>query len=115
MNDIKIENNDIVIRKNGYPKTVSGMDEIIQLISIAASVRKGSFAYDRNLGLFSSVPDFESENILSTLESLVNESLICSDVYVNVMSVRQDDGGYYATVVVSDGFREKQAEVKIYG
>ncbi len=115
MTDIKIENGDIAVYPNGYPKTVSGFDEIIQLIEIVSSVQKGSFAYDRSLGLFKTTPDFESENIISTLESLINEALVCSDIYVTVKSLREDNGVYHASISVSDGFREKETEVKIYG
>lgn len=115
MTDIKIENADIAVYPNGYPKSVSGFDVIIQLIEIVSSIQKGSFAYDRSLGLFNNTPDFESENIISTLESLINEALMCANVYVKVKSVREDSGVYYASISVSDGFREKETEVKIYG
>lgn len=115
MNDIRIENNDIVIGPNGYPEIVSGFDEIIQRIIIAASFRKGSFAYDRSLGLFMSEPDFERDNTVSTVESLINEALINTKAYVTVNSISQNNDEYYAAITVSDGFREKETEVKIYG
>lgn len=115
MSDIKIENKDISVLPNGYTKTISGFDYVVQQIEIAASVRKGGFAYDRNLGLFEEAPDFESGNIISTLESLINEALISSDVYVTVKGLRKENDSYYAEISISDGFREKETEVKIYG
>ena len=115
MNDIKIANSDIVICPNGYPETVDGFDEIFQQIETAASFNKGSFAYDRNMGLFLSAPDFESDSIISTLESLINEALVNTGVYVTVNSLRQNGNKYYAAITVSDGFRQKETEVKIYG
>ena len=115
MSDIKVENGDIVIRPNGLPKTVSGFDEIIQQIEIAASFVKGSFAYDRSLGLFEAKLDFNSDNIISTLESLINEALVNSGVYVEVNSLKRNNDEYYAAITVSDGFREKETEVKING
>ena len=115
MNDIRIENKDIVICSNGYPETVEGFDEIFQQIEIAASFAKGSFAYDRDMGLFIDEPDFDSDNITSTLESLINEALVNAGVYVTVNSIMQNDGKYYAAITVSDGFRQKETEVKIYG
>ena len=115
MRDIRIRNNDIVVCPNGYPVNVEGFDEIIQRIEIAASFVKGSFAYDRSLGLYTDEPDFDSDNIISTLESLINEALINTDVYVTVNSLRHNGDNYFASIKVSDGCREKETEVKIYG
>ena len=115
MNDIKLMNKDIVIHPNGYPAVVTGFDEVIQQIELAASFAKGSFAYDRRLGLFRDVPDFDSDNIVSTVESMINETLVNTDVYVRINSIRQSEGCYYAAFTVTDGYREKEAEVKIYG
>ena len=114
MKDIKIENNDIVIYPNGYPKTVEGFDVVAQQIETAASFMKGSFAYDRNLGLFAEEPDFDSDNIVSTIESLINEVLVNTGVYVTVNSLRQSGNDYLADITVSDGFREKETEVKLW-
>lgn len=115
MNDVKIRDNDIVINPNGFPGVVSGFDAVVQQIAIMASIPKGSFAYDRELGLFKGTPDFDSDNIDSTIESLINEALIKEEVYVAVNGIRQQDNEYYAAVTVSDGIREKETEVKIYG
>ncbi len=115
MRDIKIKNNDIAVCPNGYPVIVEGFDEVIQRIEIAALINKGSFAYDRSLGLFAEEPDFDSDNIISTLESLINEALINTDVYVTVNSLRHNGDNYFASIKVSDGCREKETEVKVYG
>ena len=115
MNDIKIRDNDIVINSNGFPSVVSGFDAVIQQIELLASIPKGSFAYDRELGLFKSMPDFDSDNIISTLESRINEALINEEVYVTVDGLRTQDNVYYAAITVTDGIRSKETEVKIYG
>lgn len=115
MIDVRLRNYDTVVYPNGLFESVSGFDEIIQRINIAASFQKGSFAYDRELGLFKSAPDFDSDNIISTLESQINEALINTDVYVTVNGLRQDNNEYYAAITVSDGFGSKETEVKIYG
>ncbi|MBR1731219.1 MAG: hypothetical protein IJ725_02155 [Ruminococcus sp.] len=115
MNDVRIKNGDIVVYPNGFCENVSGFDEVIQRIEVAASFPKGSFAYDRNLGLFRSAPDFESDNILSTLESFINEALIDTEVYVKVSSTREENGEYYALITVTDGIRGKETEVRVNG
>ncbi|MBR2109309.1 MAG: hypothetical protein IJ932_05115 [Ruminococcus sp.] len=115
MNDIKIRDNDIVINSNGFPSFVSEFDTVIQQIEILSSIPKGSFAYDRELGLFTDEPDFDSDNILSTLESRINEALINEKVYVKVNELRTEDDLYYAAITVTDGIRSKETEVKIYG
>ena len=115
MNDIKICDSDIVILPNGFPRIVSGFDAVIQQIETLASIPKGSFAYDRELGLFKSEPAFDSDNIISTLESRINEALINEEVYVTVDGLRTQDNIYYAAITVSDGIRSKETEVKIYG
>lgn len=115
MNDIKICDSDIVIRPNGFPHIVSGFDVVIQQIETLATIPKGSFAYDRELGLFKSEPDFDSDNIISTLESRINEALINEEVYVTVDGLRTQDNVYYAAITVSDGIRSKETEVRIYG
>lgn len=115
MNDIKISNKDIVIAPNGFPETVSGIDEIIQRIAIAAAFKKGSFAYDRNMGLFSDTLNYDSDNILSTIESYINEALVDTGVYVTVNSVRLENGEHYVAVTISDGFRDTETEVRING
>lgn len=115
MNDIKIRNNDIVINSNGFPGVVSGFDAVIQQIELLAAIPKGSFAYDRELGLFKYEPDFNSDNIISTLESRINEALINENVYVNVNGLKTENNVYYAAITVTDGIRSKETEVKIYG
>ena len=115
MKDIKIYNGDIVIAPNSFPEIVSGIDEIIQRIGIAASFKKGCFAYDRNMGLFSDTPDFNSDNILSTIESLMNETLVGTGVYVCVNGVSCENGEYSAAITISDGFRKTETEVRING
>ncbi|MBQ7505142.1 MAG: hypothetical protein IJT79_07490 [Ruminococcus sp.] len=115
MNDVKIRDNDIVVLPNGFTEVVSGFDAVIQQIEILASIPKGSYAYDRELGLYRREPDFESDNIISTIESLINEALINEKIYVTVNGLRQQDNKYYADITVSDGIRSKETEVKIYG
>ena len=115
MNDIKIRDKDIVIYPNGFPGIVSGFDAVVQQIEIMAAVVKGSFAYDRELGLYKGEPDFARDNIVSTLESLINEALINEKTYVTVRALRQEGNDYFAAITVSDGIREMETEVKING
>lgn len=115
MNDIKIENNDIVVYPNGFPKNISGFDAVLQQIEIAASFQKGNFAYDRKLGLSGEELDFDSDNIESTIESLINETLINTGVYVTVNALTENEDTHYADITISDGIREKEAEVRING
>ena len=39
-----------VLGPNGLPKTISGLDEILQSAAICIGMRKGSLPYDRELG-----------------------------------------------------------------
>ena len=48
--DTALENGDIALDGRGYPRTITGMEEILQRVFIRLSVGKGSFIYDRSFG-----------------------------------------------------------------
>lgn len=109
--DIRINNRDIVILPSGYPETVSGLDEVIQRVRIKLGARKGAFAYDRSLGIDEGSIAANRQNSCSTAESIINEALIGTDVYVKVTGVNTMGGDTVVEFTVSDGYDEKNSEV----
>lgn len=74
--DIKLENGDFSVSANGDIKTVDGVDEILQRVKICCSIKKGSFLYDKELGVDYENADISSQRGLKQLEMLLNEAVI---------------------------------------
>ena len=113
--DIRIENGDIQILNYSYPDMISGFDEIIQRIKILLNVTRGSFAYDRTLGHKPNSINADSANGKSTAESVINEALMDTEVYVKVNDIFTDNGVTKLNITVSDGYREQTTEVEYNG
>lgn len=101
--DIKIENNDIMLNPNSTAVRLNGMFQAEQQVKLAFKIPKGSFIYDRSIGAFNSIPDFEEKNIESKMEALVNECFIHSDFYANVQYISRNSVGTNVGVMLDDG------------
>lgn len=114
--DIKIENKDTVLDDSFNPVTISGIQQAVQQLNIAASINKGSFIYDRSCGNEIYKQDFDDERIVKTVQTLLNESLVnVADVSVKVNNIRDDGGIKYADVTISDKYENIDTEVMLNG
>lgn len=74
--DILIKNNDIVLDTRGSPVVIEGFFEAVQRAWIAASVKRGSFVYNNNLGNDAHLVDINDEKLAKKIEMLLNEAVI---------------------------------------
>lgn len=114
--DVKIDNGDIVTKACGDALYIDGMDEIMQRIKIACSVKKGTFIYDRNLGSEGYTVSFDDSMLKSKLEMLFKEASI--DIpYSDLSVVRVDKVGEKLKVCIkiTCGTESDTVEVTING
>ena len=62
--DIKVENKDIVIKENGFIKSVEGKEEYLQRAYISFIAVKDGFCYHRSLGSSKNLKEIEDVNEL---------------------------------------------------
>ena len=72
--DVRLSGGDIRLTGSGAQELVSGAREAAQRVMIAASVRKGSFVYDRSLGTDYAALDANDPLLLAKLELLLREA-----------------------------------------
>lgn len=92
--DTAIYDGDFCLNDRGKIKSIFGIDEILQKIYIMLEVKKGSFAYDRNLG--SELYNIKNinEHINDKAKALVQQTLcdMKEDISVkNVEVTKQED------------------------
>lgn len=113
--DIKVENKDIVLNDNGSPVMIEGIEQGVQQLKLACDVQKGTFVYDREMGLEVSDEIFENPNRNKTIEAMLNELLIdIPNITVSVQSLDYDSDIKKATVTVADGYNSVETEVILY-
>ena len=112
--DIKIENNDIALYKNGSPKLVSGINLAVQQVNLAFKIPFGSFIYDRRMGAFNEM-DFSEINIEKKLESFINEALIHTDICVTVNYIARNSQNTVIGLSVDTGYENTETEVMVNG
>ncbi len=112
--DIKIKDKDISLTPSGIPETVSGFEQAVQQIGFALTIPRGSFVYNREIGLFSDF-DFTESDAPKRIEALVNESLIHSAFYVGVDYISINSKGTVIGLIIDNGYEDFAAEVVIDG
>lgn len=113
--DIKIENNDIQIQPNGNTVYINGFDEIVQRVKIACTVKKGSFIYDRELGVDRGKKNM-SDMSTQQLEMLFREACInIPYTSLEVVSVDSTDDKTTATIKITCGTQSVTTEVTVNG
>jgi hypothetical protein len=115
MKDVKLSGVDIVINENGMPEMVEGFYQIVQQIDIGMTAPKGSFPYDRELGFFPRDKRNIAELSPSTVESMINECLINTDLYCKVLEIRSERFYNVVSLRLSDSFEDYEIEVRYYG
>lgn len=112
--DVKLNGGDIVLANGGCVEMISGLDEILQKIHIILSVKKQSFIFDRELGIFKNGEGI-SNGTKESLEMLINEGLVNCDCSVKLNSIEENSGAYTLSLTVYDKFKSYETEVKING
>ncbi|MCH5299566.1 MAG: hypothetical protein J1E96_07380 [Ruminococcus sp.] len=112
--DTKIGIGDFIVKPNGYVETVEDEQQMLQQINFAANIPKGSFIYDRSIGVFSGNIDINSKNAERTAEMLINEGLINTGVKVIVNKLEKRPGQTAAKLTADNGFKSIDTEVIIY-
>ena len=72
--DTALSNGDFLCDSRGFPVQISGNDEILQQILIRLSIKKGSFAYNRDLGSELYKLNIYDENVSDKAKVLIEES-----------------------------------------
>lgn len=113
--DIKIENKDIKTDGNGDVVMIEGLDEIIQQIEINLSVKRGSFIYDRNMGVELTEENLLGENGEKLLCAIIYEGLINQpDIDVEVRCIEKRNEKIYAGIIVGNKIETREKEVIVY-
>lgn len=114
--DIKIENQDIVLNPNGSGYLISGIDKAIQQIQIGATVKKGKFIIDTNLGVNIDNIDIESKDALKNIEAVIKEAIInVPNIAIKANEIIENGNKVAVNLTVNDGSKSKDIEVTIYG
>lgn len=114
--DVKIKDLDIVTKACGDALYIDGIDEIMQRIKIACSVKKGSFVYDKTFGSVACTLDFDDPMITQKLEMLFKEA--CIEVPytdLSVLSVQKDGDKLKARVKITCHNESGTVEVTVNG
>lgn len=112
--DAKIKDGDIMLRANGDYAAVSELDEAIQRVRTVALTDRGSFIYDRSLGVDYDAFSSDDEDPAAKLDMLFKEAAAgIGGVEIEVLSYDPAS----ATVAIKVNYHGKSAvtEVDISG
>lgn len=114
--DVRIDNKDMVINSCGDLCYVQGLDELLQRVKIACSIKKASFRYNRELGCDTDDIDMADPMLKEKLELVFCEATV-GLVYdrLTVEKVVLDNDVLKATVNVSYMGQSGTTEVTING
>ncbi len=112
--DVRITDGDIVPNDNGDYAYISGLDEAVQRVRMVVLTDKGSFLYDRNLGVNYDAFSPNDEDAAAKLDMLVKEAAVdIGGVETEVLSY--DAQNAVAAVKVTYNGRSAVTEVNISG
>ena len=112
--DAKIENGDIALKPDGEYVTVSGIEEAVQRVRIAALTNRGSFCYDRSLGVDYDAFSAGESDPVGRLDMLIKEG--CAAIAgVDVEVTAYDAQTSTVSVRVTYNGRTAVTEVDISG
>lgn len=114
--DIKVEDKDIVLNTNGSPVMLSGLESAVQRLKLASRVIKGSFVYDRKMGLDVLGKSYMNQEYTNKMiEAMLSEILIdIPNITITVISLEDSLRIKKATCLVTDGFDSIETEVTIF-
>lgn len=114
--DAALQSKDHRLLPNGTLARVFGIDEAAQRVMIACCVRKGSFLYDRNLGVDLCGLNREEPGFERTLGMRLSEAAFSvPDTAVSVLYIDDTQTPPKAVVQVSRKGEKKQIEVILDG
>lgn len=73
--DVKIVDGDITMQANGDLMYIDGLDEAVQRVKMVVMTDKGTFLYDRNLGVDYDAFSDEEEDPVGKLDMLIKEAV----------------------------------------
>lgn len=112
--DIKIENKDTLILSGGQMCYIDSLEELCQRIKIACCVTKGSFPYDRDLGVDCTVFDKEDQRLKEKLSMIFKEATIdIPYTDLRVTDVYEKEGKLYAVLEIVNGIDIITTEVNV--
>lgn len=113
--DIQIKDFDTQYNICGEPVMIDGLVELVQQIQIILSLKRGSFIYDKNLGIDFSQINFENENAPKILEAMIKEGLVDeTDGDVKVNYINKINSRYFAGITVVNNYESINTEVMIF-
>lgn len=89
--DVKIMDKDTALGVDGAPVYIDSVEEILQRVKIACTIKKGSFPFDRQLGSYAHTLSLDDDLLTQKLEMIYKEATI--DIpysQLEVLSVNKD-------------------------
>lgn len=111
--DVKIENGDIALMTNGDYKMIGDLDEAVQRVRMVMLTDRGTFVFDRTLGVDYDAFSPEEDDPAGKLDMLVKEAAADIDADVEVLSYDAQNAA--AQVKVTYHGRTVVTEVDISG
>lgn len=111
--DTLVTDGDFSLNVCGVSCKITSIEEACQRVRVILSVEKGSFVYDRSLGVdFSSLEN--CSDIDKTAKLLCDEALVSqTEIRTGAVSVNSSDGKRTISVEVLFGNESKTVEVEI--
>ena len=112
--DVRLQNGDLAMTEAGELDYVHGVEEAVQRVRIAASLRKGAFPYRRGMGTDYGDLSADDPMIREKLDLLIREAtagIVGADVRVGSFSRERMTAS--VTVITADG--QRTTEVNLNG
>lgn len=110
--DVKLSNGDLAVTPSGELPAISGIEEAVQRVRIAAQTVKGSVVYDRELGTDYTGLSRNDTLLLEKLDMRIKES--CADIGgVTVDAKLLSADAQRLLILVSDQNTKKMTEVDL--
>ena len=113
--DVRLKNNNIDRDECGNFIYIRGIEELLQRVRIACTVRRGAFAYNRGLGIDLSDLSPARETLKDRLDMRVKEACVDIPADVRVTAAETDGSDIVMTVSVSNGKETMTTEVRYNG
>jgi hypothetical protein len=112
--DVRLTDGDLALNANGSIDYIYGIDEAVQRVQIAASTRRGAFAYQRSMGTDYGALSANDPMIREKLDLLIREAT-AGITGADVTVVGFSRAAMTASVKVKTADGERTTEVKLNG
>ena len=112
--DVRLQNGDLSMTEAGALNYVHGVEEAVQRVRIAASVRKGDFIYQRGLGTDYGTLSADDPMIREKLDLLIREAT-AGIVGADIRVVSFNRARMVASVMVITADGQRTTEVNLNG